>query len=90
MSPAFRPPSRALSRPRVANAQTIRTSSRLGASLKVTLYVRSHYDTIGVFIPDGPLPDEIVLVFAAANRGRLNARVGGLQHDSIVGENGLV
>lgn len=57
---------------------------------KNALYVRSHYDTIGVFIPDGPLPDEIVLVFAAANRGRLNARVGGLQHDSIVGENGLV
>ena len=57
---------------------------------KDALYVRSHYDSMGIYLPDGPRPDEIVLLFAATNRGRLNARVGGLQHSEVIGENGLV
>jgi len=45
---------------------------------KDEIWVRSHYDTITVTIPDAPAPDEIVLVGAVATRGRLNARLGGV------------
>lgn len=60
-----------------------------GASLDVPLcfkdeiWVRSHYDTITVAIPDAPAPDEIVLVGAVATRGRLNARLGGVAKESV-------
>lgn len=55
---------------------------------KDALYVRSHYDTITVSFDDGPAPDEIVLAFAFASRGRLQARLGGPSVDEIEG-NGL-
>lgn len=45
---------------------------------KDEIWVRSHYDAVEVRIPDAPHPDEIVVIAAVANRGRLNARVGGL------------
>lgn len=41
-------------------------------------YVRSHFDTIEFCVPDGPKPDEIVFIVAAAIGGRPHARVGGL------------
>jgi len=41
-------------------------------------YVRSHFDTIEFCVPDGPRPDEIVFIVAAAIGGRPHARVGGL------------
>lgn len=49
---------------------------------KDEIWVRSHYDAIEVRIPDAPLPDEILVVAAVANRGRLNARLGGPQAES--------
>ena len=57
---------------------------------KDALYVRSHYDGMSILLPDAPLPDEIALICVYANRGRLNARVGGIPADSITGEDGLV
>jgi Amino acid synthesis len=57
---------------------------------KDALYVRSHYDGMTLMLPDAPMPDEIALILCLANRGRLNARVGGLRHDQVKGENGLV
>jgi hypothetical protein len=57
---------------------------------KDALYVRSHYDGMTVSIPEGPLPDEIAVIFCLANRGRLAARVGGLKQAEAVGEDGLV
>lgn len=48
---------------------------------KDDVYVRSHYDAMPIVVPDSPMPDEIVLIVCVANRGRLNARVGGLSHD---------
>jgi hypothetical protein len=45
---------------------------------KDALYVRSHYDGITITLPDAPLPDEIAVIVAFANRGRPNHRVGGL------------
>ncbi|MDT0276349.1 amino acid synthesis family protein [Blastococcus goldschmidtiae] len=58
-----------------------------GAAIDVPLaykdevWVRSHYDAIEVRIPDAPHPDEIVVIAAVANRGRINARVGGMTVD---------
>lgn len=45
------------------------------------VYVRSHYDGMTLVLPDAPLPDEIAIIFCLANRGRLNARVGGMTFD---------
>jgi hypothetical protein len=56
---------------------------------KDALYVRSHYDGITVSIPGSPGPDEIVVIGAYANRGRLNARLGGPRADQISGVDGL-
>ncbi|MGN6579812.1 MAG: amino acid synthesis family protein [Bordetella sp.] len=56
---------------------------------KDALYVRSHYDTYTLAFPDGPAPDEVVVVVALATRGRLRARLGGLKSSEIKGENGL-
>lgn len=42
------------------------------------VYVRSHYDGMSLVLPDTPMPDEIAIIFCLANRGRLNARVGGM------------
>lgn len=44
---------------------------------KDDIWVRSHYDACEVRVPDAPLPDEIVVIAAVANRGRINARLGG-------------
>ena len=48
------------------------------------VYVRSHYDGMSVVLPDAPMPDEIAVIFCFANRGRLNARVGGLTHEEAM------
>ena len=45
---------------------------------KDDVYVRSHYDGMSLVLPDAPLPDEIAIIFCIANRGRINARVGGM------------
>ena len=45
---------------------------------KDDVYVRSHYDGMTLVLPDAPMPDEVAVIFCLANRGRLNARVGGL------------
>ena len=45
---------------------------------KDDIYVRSHYDGMSLVLSDAPLPDEIAIIFCLANRGRINARVGGL------------
>ena len=49
------------------------------------VWVRSHYDTVTVSVPDAPLPDEMVVIAAVANRGRLNARVGGKTREEALG-----
>ena len=52
------------------------------------VYVRSHYDGMTLVLPDAPLPDEIAIIFCVANRGRLNARVGGMTFDEAQKKNG--
>ncbi|QPP05295.1 amino acid synthesis family protein [Streptomyces bathyalis] len=56
---------------------------------KDALYVRSHYDTITATFADTPNPDEVVVIFAFATRGRLHARLGGIRADEIQGQDGL-
>jgi hypothetical protein len=57
---------------------------------KDALYVRSVYNAITLYLPDGPLPDEIALVFAVCSGERINARVGGLRLADVQGRDGLV
>jgi hypothetical protein len=56
---------------------------------KDALYVRSNYDGITITLPDAPLPDELAIICAYANRGRPNHRVGGLSAKDIKGLDGL-
>lgn len=56
---------------------------------KDALYVRAQYDTVSVTFGDGPAPDEVIIIWAFATRGRLHARLGGLQVSDIKGDNGL-
>ena len=56
---------------------------------KDALYVRSHYDGVSIMLPDAPLPDEIAIICAYANRGRPNHRVGGPKASEIKGQDGL-
>jgi len=56
----------------------------IGASIDVPLaykdeiWVRSHYDTMEVRVPDAPRADEIAVIAVVASGGRINARVGGM------------
>jgi hypothetical protein len=57
---------------------------------KDALYVRSHYDGMTITLPDSPHQDEVAIIFCLANRGRINARVGGLTLEEMKGLDGLV
>jgi hypothetical protein len=52
-------------------------------------YVRSHFDSIEVGIPDAPRADELAVVLVMTTGPRVHARVGGLAADEIKGEDGL-
>ena len=65
------------------------TSIDIPLAHKDALYVRSHYDTVTATFNDAPAPDEVVVIFAFATRGRLHARLGGLQASEIEGKDGL-
>ncbi|AHG41237.1 peptide synthetase [Pseudomonas syringae CC1557] len=56
---------------------------------KDALYVRSHYDSMSLMFGDGPAADEVIVIWAFATRGRLHARLGGLQAKDIKGIDGL-
>lgn len=66
----------------------------IGARIDIPLhhreaaYVRSHFDSIEVGIPDAPRRDEIVFVLAMTTGPRVHARVGGLRAEDIKGEDG--
>ena len=63
--------------PRPSAARRARRST-CPICFKDEIWVRSHYDTVTLFVPDAPAPNEIVLIGAVASRGRLNARLGGV------------
>jgi hypothetical protein len=57
---------------------------------KDALYVRSFYDGVSLTLHDAPGADEIAVIVALTNRGRLRARVGGLRPEEVKGADGLV
>ena len=52
-------------------------------------YVRSHFDSIEVYVPGAPRADELVYVLAMTTGARIHERVGGLRAGAIQGEDGL-
>jgi len=56
---------------------------------KRALFVREFYDTVTFCVPDGPRPDEIVVIAAMASRGRVHHRVGGLAKVQAIAGDGL-
>jgi len=52
-------------------------------------YVRTHFDSIEVGIPDAPRANEILLALVMTTGARIHARVGGLRASEIKGEDGL-
>ena len=52
--------------------------------------VRSHFDAMEARVPDAPRRGEILVAVAVTSSGRPAPRVGGLQIDQIVGEDGMV
>lgn len=52
-------------------------------------YVRSHFDSIEIGIPDGPRADEILLALVMTTGARIHNRAGGLAAAEIKGEGGL-
>jgi len=65
------------------------TSIDIPLAYKNALFVRSHYDAFSFTLHSAPLPDQIAVICAVANRGRLNHRVGGIARDDAVGKDGL-
>lgn len=67
----------------------------LGTTLDIPLthinasYVRSHFDSNELRIPDAPRADEIVFALAMSTGPRVHARVGGLTADAIAEWDGL-
>jgi hypothetical protein len=52
-------------------------------------YVRSHFDSMEVYVPGAPKADELVFVLVMATGARVHARVGGLEASAIKGLDGL-
>jgi hypothetical protein len=52
-------------------------------------YVRSHFDTMELYVPGAPGRDEIVFFLAMTTGARIHARVGGLRKEDIKGLDGL-
>lgn len=73
----------------ITKIATVGTLVDIPFNHKDDVYVRSHYDTMSVGLADAPRPDEIAIIFGVANRGRLNARVGGLTHEEVVARNSV-
>ncbi|MDY0872595.1 amino acid synthesis family protein [Dongia rigui] len=67
----------------------------LGARLDVPVthvnasYVRSHFDSIEVGLPDGPRADEMLVALVMTTGARIHNRAGGLKASEIKGEDGL-
>jgi hypothetical protein len=68
----------------ITKIATVGTMVDVPFNHKDEVYVRSHYDAMSVGLGDGPRPNEIAVIFGVANRGRLNARVGGLTHEELL------
>jgi len=75
--------------PSVTKRAAAGTALDIPVAYKDALWVRSHYDAVTVSVADAPGPDEILVGLAVTNRGRINARLGGLRKEEVKGEDGL-
>jgi len=66
------------------------TSIDIPLHYKDAMKVRSHFDAFELRIPDAPADDEVVLAVCVTDGGRPHPRVGGLELDDVVGEDGLI
>jgi hypothetical protein len=56
---------------------------------KDAAFVRSHFDAMEARVADAPRADEIVVAVVVTDSGRPLPRIGGLQANEIVGQDGL-
>ncbi|MFZ7102775.1 MAG: amino acid synthesis family protein [Peptococcaceae bacterium] len=68
---------------------TAGTSLDVPVHYKDAAFVRTHYDAMEVRLPDAPKADEILVALVVTSGGRPHPRIGGLEKDQIVGEDGL-
>lgn len=82
----------------IGGSTWVSSTSKVGAAgeqvdvplaYKRALFVREFYDTVTVRVPDSPRPDEILVIAALANRGRVHSRVGGLTRADATAGDGL-
>jgi hypothetical protein len=50
---------------------------------RTAAYVRSHFDSVEMRVPDAPRPNEIVFILAMGAGGRVHDRMGGLKASEI-------
>ncbi len=72
--------------PSVTKSAAAGTALDVPLAHKDALFVRSHYDTVTMAVPDAPRPDELLLCVGVATGGRVHHRVGGLSADEAVGD----
>jgi hypothetical protein len=65
------------------------TSIDIPVNHKDALYVRSFYDGVSLTLHDAPAADEVAVIVALTNRGRIGARVGGIRPEDVKGLDGL-
>ena len=56
---------------------------------KDALRVVSHYDAMTLYLPDGPLPDEVVVILVFTDGGRPHPRTPGLKLEEVKGIDGV-
>lgn len=74
--------------PSATKVGTLGTAIDIPIHHRNAAYVRSHFDSMEVRVPDGPKADEIVYILAMTTGGRVHARVGGLKASEIQGKDG--
>lgn len=65
------------------------TSIDIPLHYKDAMKVRSHFDAYEFRVQDAPADDEIVVAICVTDGGRPHPRVGGLELENVVGEDGL-
>jgi hypothetical protein len=68
---------------------TLGTAVDVPLGHKDAAFVRSHFDAMEARIADAPRANEIVVAVVVTDSGRPHPRIGGLQVNEIVGQDGL-
>ena len=86
-------------RQRLKNSKAIVPSAMkvagMGSSIDIPLghtnaaYVRSHFDAYEVNVTDSPRANEIMFCLAMTKGPRIHSRMGGLETNDVIGEDGL-